>query len=127
MFKSRNDKRHFPRWEVNKRVEYGQAERGAFRSYTKDLSLAGASILVFDHLPSLRDHVRIKIHLGQKEYVEARGRIVWTRLEAAHKLFGICFEALSRKAAQLITRHAYDLEEDHLLIKGLAQNLILKP
>ena len=126
MFKSKEEKRHFPRWEVSKRIEYGERERGPLRSYTKDISLTGASIFVVGQLPSARDHVRLKIHLTDDEHVEVQGRIVWTRLEAAHKLFGICFEPLSRKVQQLITRLAFDLGEDHLLMNALTQNLILK-
>jgi len=109
------DKRYFPRWEVNKRVEYNEEGWIAFRSYTKDLSLAGSSVLVFGNPPA-RHRVQLRIHLVEKENFEAQGRIAWVRLEPTHALLGIVFENLRRKAQELITRYAFEVRKDHLLI-----------
>lgn len=115
------DKRYFPRWEVNKRVEYHEEGGAAFRSYTRDLSLDGTSIFVLGHPPA-RQRVQIRIHLADQENLEAQGRVAWAKLEPTHQVFGIVFENLSNKAQELIMRHAFEIREDPLLIYGLIKN-----
>lgn len=115
------DKRYFPRWEVNKRVEYHEEGGVAFRSYTRDLSLDGTSIFVLGHPPA-RQRVQIRIHLADQENLEAQGRVAWTNLEPTHQVFGIVFENLSNNAHELIMRHAFEIREDPLLIYGLIKN-----
>jgi len=119
------DKRYFPRWEANKRVEYHNGEGVAFLSYTKDLSLDGTSIFVFGDLPSW-DRVQLRVHLAGKDSFEARGRVAWSKPEATYKLLGIAFEGLGPEAQELITRHAFEIREDHLLVYRLNNSLILK-
>ncbi len=104
------DKRYFPRWEVNKRVEYREEGKTcAFRSYTKDFSLCGASIFVFDN-PPLWQRIKLRIYLADKKNFEAHGRVVWSKRESTHKLSGIIFENLSKKAQELIMSHAFALK-----------------
>lgn len=112
-----SDNRYFPRWKVNKHVEYREAGRNVFLSYTKDLSLDGASIVVFGNPPARR-RIQLKIHLADKKNFEAEGRIAWSKSELTHKLLGIVFENLSKKAQGLILHHAFELRENHLLIRG---------
>jgi len=112
--KREKDKRYFPRWEVTKRVEYIEEGRAAFQSYTRDLCLDGASILVFGDPPE-RHRVQLRIFLEEEENFETQGRIAWSKREPTHKLFGIIFEDLSNKAQELIMRHAFELREEHLL------------
>ncbi|GEM_PF-6763591 len=119
------DKRYFPRWETNKRVEYHNGGGVAFLSYTKDLSLDGASVFVFGDLPSWH-RVQLRIHLAGKDSFDARGRVAWSKPEETHKLLGITFEDLNPKAQELITRHAFEIREDHLLAYRLNNNLIFK-
>jgi len=108
----KSDHRYFPRWEVNKRVKYYRKDRGGddFMSYTKDLSLEGASIFVVGH-PPIRHQVRLEIHLTDKKSFQAQGRVVWSKVETNHELFGIVFENLSQKAQELIMQHAFELRE----------------
>lgn len=105
------DKRYFPRWEVNKRVEYIEEGRAAFQSYTKDLTLGGISVIVFGKIPAV-NRVQLRIHLAEKENFEASGRIVWSKLEPADQLLGIVFENISRKAQKLIMRHAFVINNE---------------
>ena len=102
------DKRYFPRWKVNKRVEY-EKERMTFRSYTKDLSLDGASIVVFSNT-SLSHLVQLKIHLTDKDILEIQGRVIWNKPESAFQLFGITFQKPSEKAQALMLTHAFELK-----------------
>lgn len=111
------DKRYFPRWEVKKRVEYSEGGWIAIRSYTKDLSLDGASIFVFGNPPERR-FVQLKIHLADEDVFEARGRVAWAETEPTHKLFGIVFERLSKKAQKSIMRHAFELKADRSLFNS---------
>ena len=122
--KKQYDKRYFPRWDVNKRVEYIEEGGDVFRSYTKDLTLGGASVIVFGNPPA-RHYVKLRIHLADKENFEAQGRIAWRKSEPTCILLGIVFENLSQKAQELITGHAFELKEDHLLVYRLIKSLIL--
>ncbi|GEM_PF-3918843 len=108
------DKRYFPRWEANKRVEYHEEQGAAFRAYTKDLSPDGASIFVLGDPPA-RHHVKLRIHLDDKEHFEARGRLVWSKPGTTHKLFGIAFGDLGQRTQELIMRHAFEPRKDLLL------------
>ena len=121
--KKQYDKRYFPRWDVNKRVEYIEEGRGVFRSYTKDLTLGGTSIIVFGNPPA-RHYVKLRIHLADKENFEAHGRITWRKLEPTQTLIGIVFENLSQKAQELIMEYAFELTEDHLLVYRLIKSVI---
>lgn len=105
------DKRYFPRWEVNKRVEFESRGGAVLRSYTRDLSLDGASIFVFGDPPE-QHRIQLRIYLAEKEGFEARGRVLWVKLEPTHTLFGLAFENLRKKAQELITRHAFEVRKD---------------
>ncbi len=111
------DKRYFPRWEVIKRVEYSEGGGAVFRSYTKDLSLEGASIFVFGNFPA-QHHVQLKIQLTDKANFEAQGRIAWSKLEPTHKLLGIVFENLSKKAQQSMLFHAFEIRKDNFFMEN---------
>jgi hypothetical protein len=117
----RRDKRYFPRWEVNKRVEYIE-DGGDFRSYTKDLSLDGTSIFIFGDPPA-RQSVRLKIHLTEEDNFEARCRVAWSKLGPAQKLFGVVFENLSKKAQELIMRYAFEPQEEELFLYRLIKSV----
>jgi hypothetical protein len=106
-----NDSRYFPRWEVNKCFECIEEGIPAFRSYTKDLTLGGTSVIVFDNNPA-GNRVKLRIYLSDKEDFEADGRVVWRKLEPTHQLLGIVFESLSRKAQELFLRHAFGLNKN---------------
>lgn len=118
------DKRYFPRWKVNKPVLYREAGGATFRSYTKDLSLEGATIMVFGNPPA-RQRVQLRIYLAEQEDFEVQGRVAWSKLELNHKMLGIIFENLSPKAQKLIMQHAVVLTEADLFIEGLIRNLNL--
>lgn len=119
------NKRYFPRWEVNKRVEFSGTGGAAFQSLTKDLSLDGALILVLGNPPP-QNRIKLIIHLTNKDNFEVQGRIVWSKTEPTHKLFGVVFENLSKKANKLLMRHAFEPSEDQLLTYGLFNYLVLK-
>jgi len=108
-----SDKRYFPRWEVNRRGEFQEEKGISFLSFTKDLSMEGASIIALGN-PGICNPIRIRIHLEDKASFEAQGRIVWSKSEPTHKLFGIVFDKLSKKASQLIMHHAFELGNDHV-------------
>lgn len=117
------DKRYFPRWEVNKRVEYREEGAGtASRSYTKDLSLDGVSIYIFGNPPT-QQRLQLRIHLADKDNFEAQGRVAWSKVEPTYKLFGVVFENLIPKAQDLIMRHAFELSEDQLFIYKLSKKV----
>ncbi len=111
---SENKTRNSLRLEVTKRVEYSVEGNVVSRSYTKNLSLAGASIFAFSDLPA-GQHIKLRFHLSDEVNFEAQGHVVWRKLAPTHKLFGIVFEDLSRKAQESIIRQAFDLRLDHLL------------
>ena len=102
------DKRYFPRWEVNKSVDYSENGEAAIWSYTKDLTLDGTSIIVPGD-PPVRHYVQLIIHLSSTDHFKARGRVVWRKSEPTRTLIGIIFINLSPKAHALITRCAFEL------------------
>ncbi len=106
------EKRYFPRWSVNKRVELGEENGVHFRSHTRDLSLDGVSVFVFSNSP-VRNRVQLKIHFANQESFDVVGRIVWSKSEPTHILLGIAFENLSKNAQELIMRRAFELTEEH--------------
>jgi len=109
-----HDKRYFPRWEVNKRVEYFEEGGSVFRSYTRDLSLDGVSIIVF-HNPPARYRVKLRVHLADKENFEVQGRVTWVKSEPPCKMVGIAFEHLKKKAQALIMRHAFEISAEDFI------------
>ncbi len=118
------DKRYFPRWEVNKRVEcYGKDRGPLVQSFTKDLSLDGASIIVLGH-PRVQHQVQLKIYLSNKENFKTRGRVAWAKSEPTHEVLGIVFEHLSKKAFELMMRHAFELSADVLSADGSIKKTI---
>lgn len=117
----KHDKRYFPRWEVNKRVEYIEAA-GIFRAYTKDLSLDGASVFIFGEPPA-RQRVRLKVHLTEENNFEAQCRVAWSKLEPTHIQLGMIFENLSEKAQELILLYAFETREEDLFLDRLIKSV----
>lgn len=103
------DRRYFPRWKVNKYVEYIDQGRRKFLAFTRDLSMDGASIVVLGSCVT-QNSMTLRIHLNDKESVEVHGRAVWKKIEQASALLGITFDRLSEKTKEQITYHAFELK-----------------
>jgi c-di-GMP-binding flagellar brake protein YcgR len=109
------DKRYWPRWQVNKHVEYMDQGKEKSLSFTRDLSMDGASIVILG-IPVVRESIVLRIHLGNKVNVETQARVVWNKIEQARTLLGIHFDRLSEKAQEQITYHAFELNNRPLFV-----------
>jgi len=106
---SSTDKRYWPRWTVNKHVEYIEKGKTKFLSFAMDLSMDGASVIIFGN-PVVRNSITLRIYMENKVNVEARGRVIWNKIKPTHTLFGINFDRLSEEAQKQITYHAFELK-----------------
>ena len=112
-----SDQRYFPRWNVNNRVIY-RAETTPDHQYrhghTKDLSCAGACLLLKEFLPP-QQKITLNVHLSPKTTLDLRATVLWQKVEDAAYLTGITFQEISETEQGLILEHAFEFDRAKLL------------
>ena len=115
----KREKRYFPRWPVNRRVEYRVGDEAVlYRSFTKDLTLCGASFFIHTPMPH-HQPVRVKVYISQNDHFELDGQVVWSKISPYTKVVGIIFKEVNQNVQELILSHAFELKEDELFVHGI--------
>lgn len=77
------ERRKYPRLNVNVRVNWDKAGSSAPRQseksdITKNVSEGGICLIVYDK-PEIGQHLLLKIELPAKKIIQSKGRIVWVK------------------------------------------------
>jgi len=111
---SEDDRRYFPRWEVNNKVICKLTnQQTEIECSSHDINCAGASIYT-DQEVSPDQKVKLVIRLDEDVSVQVTGKVCWKKVEDNQHLIGIDFEETSRKAQDLILKYAFELDKEKL-------------
>ncbi len=102
------DQRFLPRWHTEQRVLCEISEsKEVCEAVCRDLTLNGSCVVSRKSLP-LHQDVRLKIFLPEeKAPVLVKGRTVWKKRRSQGQLTGILFEKTSRRAQEILLKHAF--------------------
>lgn len=109
------DRRYFPRWEVNNRIVY-QLEKSlaTFEGFTKDLSCAGTCVSTLERL-KINQRLRLTIYLSKDKKVTVQGNVVWVKPTHECQWAGIDFYNTTYQDQDLILECAFELNKKDLV------------
>ena len=110
-----SDKRYFPRWEVEDPVQYTiKGNDKSFLGKTKDISCAGACILVDEYIePDQKINMTMQLSSGVK--VDLNARILWVRSENGQLEMGGTFYDTPDEVQDTILQYAFKLDKDKVI------------
>lgn len=106
-----DDKRYFPRWEVNSPVLYHlDGEKEFYEGQTRDLSCAGACIVGNEQFkPDQKIKLSIELTGGKK--IQLNAHILWAKTENNQPQMGITFYNTSDEVLDTILQYAFELDK----------------
>lgn len=112
----KDEKRYFPRWEVNNRICYRLApEHAVHECRSRDLNCCGACLLTNQSL-SPDQKIKLTVYLEDDVAVHVEGIVLWSRSNHDHQfLVGVNFMETSKRIQDLILDHAFEIKKKDLV------------
>ncbi len=108
------DRRYFPRWEVNNRVIYRKGTESFYRECcSKDISCDGASLFCQERLDG--DGILVLVlFLSEDVAIYVQGRVLWNQPNGVRNVVGVRFSNISEKSQDMILKHSFNLKKEKL-------------
>ncbi len=109
---NKSDKRYFPRWETRNRVLYRlESSSQTHEALTKDLSCAGASLSLTDHV-RINQRIELTLFLPDQSTLKLEGKVLWVKSDFSnHREAGIIFHNTSEEAQEKILEYAFHIDK----------------
>ena len=111
----RDEKRYFPRWEVNNRISYrlGPDQRD-HECRSRDLNCCGACLLT--NQPLFPDQkLRMTVYLAEDVAVHVEGKVLWSKSDDDQFLVGVNFLETSKRIQDIILDYAFEIKKEDLI------------
>lgn len=111
-----DEKRYFPRWEVNNRICYRlEPESLLHECRSRDLNCCGACLLTNQSLEP-EQKLKLSVYLAEDVCIHLEGKVLWSKPEPDQQyLVGVNFLETSKKIQDLILDHAFEINKKNLV------------
>ena len=110
-----DERRYFPRWEVNNRVSYRlNPDRLAHDCRSKDINCCG-TCLITDQRLEKDQRLRLTVHLAEGISIQVEGKVLWCKPYDQQYLIGVNFLQTSKQIQDVILEHAFNLRKEDLV------------